>query len=318
LIAGLGVSTSFFFRERQARMEAEHFHANEMQLRKEAEAREKITEAGVLLSHGAMEEADALVESIPVALLSPSQESSDVFRRLGMWNLFQRNWKQAANRFIVLLQVNQVDKKDRTDQATVDLLLAAPLMLEAGDTTDYDRIRRAALTRLNNTTNPVAGEQLLKTSLLLPPDDAILKQVEPLERIVAGALGSHDPAINDHGLLAAWRAFALALLEYRRGNFDAAVNELHVCASFPGQSPACVAGTHLLLSMALRQSGSTGQADAELAQGRAMVEDRFQKKLEFGDDRTGRIQGWIVTPILLHEAESLTNAVIWLPPDGTE
>ncbi len=318
LIVGLEVSTSFFFKERQARMESEQAHANEMLLQKMVKARETVTEAGVLLSHGASAEADALVKAIPVELLSPSRESSDVFRQLGMWNLLQRKWKQAANRYIVLLQVNQVDKNDRTDQATHDLLFAAPILIEAGDIADYERIRLAALARLNTTTSVGAAEQLIKTSLLLPADDAILKQLEPLEGVVKKALASRDPAVNDRSQLAAWRSFALSLLEYRRGDFNAAVTELGVCSSYPGQSPACVAGTHLLLSMALRQLGKAEQADEELAEGRAMVQNRFQEKLESGNDVTGRIEGWIVTPILLHEAESLANTSTWLRTGDTK
>jgi serine/threonine protein kinase len=317
LIAGLEVSTSFFFKERQARMEAERSHANEMLLQKKAKARETITESGVLLSHGAIAEADALVDAIPVELLSPSREASDVFRRLGLWNLYQRNWKQAANRYIVVLQVNQVDKDDRNDQVH-DLLFAAPILIEAGAVADYDRIRRTALTRLNNITNPSAAEQLIKTSLLLPLEDSDFKQFEPLERMVSDSLKSHDPAMNDQSILAAWRTFALALLEYRRGEFTAATNLLQICSNYPGQSPACVASTHLLLSMALRQLGKIEQSDAELEQGRAMVQDRFKKKLESGDDKTGRIEGWISTPILLHEAESLSNAATWLQSDFQE
>jgi hypothetical protein len=314
LIAGLGVSTSFFFRERQARLEAERARAdvdqaraNEARLRQEAEAREKVTQAGVLLSHGAVEEADALVDPIPVDLLSPSREASDVFRELGQWNLFQRKWRKAADRYIVLVQVNQLDKDDRTDHATVDLLLATPLLIEADDTTDYDRLRRAALARLGNTTSPGAAEHLIKTSLLLPADQSILKQLDPLAHIVADALRSHDPAINDGTVLAAWKAFALSLLDYRRGDYNAAVAELHQCSTYPSQSPACVASAHLLLAMALHQLGKFEPARVELEQGRGMVQDRFQKKLEAGDDKTGKIQGWVVTPILLRQAEALVG-----------
>ena len=86
----------------------------------------------------------------------------------------------------------------------------------------------------------------------------------------------------------------------------------------PGQSPACVASTHLLLGMALRQLGKIEQADLELEQGRAMVQNRFKKKLESGDDKTGKIEGWIVTPILLHEAELLSNTGAWLQSDDSE
>jgi serine/threonine protein kinase len=317
LLAGLGASTHFFFYERQARLDAEHARANEILLRRESEARGKITEAGVLISHGAMAEADAVVDSIPIKLLYPSQESSDVFRRLGTWNLYQRNWQRAANRFIVLLQVNQIDKDDRTDQSTVDLLLAAPLMIEAGDTSDYDRIRRAALARLGNTTSPAAAEQLIKTSLVIPADDTILKQLEPLAQVVADSLKTSAVGTNDNAVLVAWRMFALSLLEYRRGNFTVALDKLEVCSSFAHQSPACIAGTHLLRSMALNQLRKSDAAEAELKLGRAMVEDRFQKKLESGDDKTGKIQGWIMTPILLHEAESV-SAISWSPPDDAE
>ena len=296
LITGLGVATSFFFKERESR-------ASEMLLRKEAEAREKITEAGVLLSHGATKEADNLMDAIPVKLLYPSQESSDVFRKLGLWNLFQRNWKQAANRYIVLLQVNQVDKNDRTGQTMDDLLLAAPLLIEAGALTDYDRIRRAALAKLGGTTSPNSAEQLIKTSLLLPADEAIMKQLEPLGETVAEALKARNPA----PVLAAWWTFALSLLEYRQGNFNAAETNLLACAKYSKQSPACVASTHLLLSMTLRQLGRIEESEDELAQGRTMVQDRFQRTLESGDDKIGKIQGWIATPILLHEAEALAS-----------
>jgi hypothetical protein len=316
LISGLGVSTSFFFKERQARVEAEQARANEMLLRKEAEAREKITEAGVLLNHNAMEEADALVDSIPVNMLAPSQEATDVFRSLGNWNLYQRKWKQAANRYIVLLQVNQVDKSDRTDQATSDLLVAAPILIEAGDITDYDRIRRAALDRLGNTTSPTAAEQLIKTSLMMPADESLLKQLDPLRKVVADSLQSQTD--NGNTLMDAWRAFALSMLDYRRGNFNATVNQLQTCSKYPAQSPACIASTHLLLSMAARQLGKIGEADTELAQGRMMVEDRFQKKLELGDDKTGKIQGWIEARVLLHEAEALTDVSSQLQPDSAE
>jgi len=48
------------------------------------------------------------------------------------------------------------------------------------------------------------------------------------------------------------------------------------------------------------------------------VQDRFKKKLESGDDKTGKIEGWISTPILLHEAESLSNAAAWLQSDDSE
>jgi len=309
LIAGLVVSTHLFFQEREARFEAERARANEMQLRQEAEAREKVTQATVLLSHGEVAEADALLDPIPIALFSPSTEATSVFRTLGEWNMFQGKWKQAANRYAVLVQVNQVDKEDRTDAATADLLMAAPLLIEAGDLNGYDRIRRMALARLATTANPAAAEQLIKTSLLLPADDSLMKLMPSLAQVTAASIEFFDPKVNGESYIAAWRAFALALLEYRRGHLVEAQDWLRKCTGFPDQSPSCVASVHLLRSMILTQLGQIEAAGDELKQGREMVDARFRQKLDYGDNKTGKLQGWIMTPIFLSEAKKLYEAV---------
>ena len=309
LIAGLVVSTHLFFQEREARFEAERARANEMQLRQEAEAREKVTQATVLLSHGEVAEADALLDPIPIALFSPSTEATSVFRTLGDWNMLQGKWKEAANRYAVLVQVNQVDKEDRTDAATADLLMAAPLLIEAGDLTGYDRIRRMALARLATTANPAAAEQLIKTSLLLPADDSLMKLMPSLAQVTAASIEFFDPKVNSGYYIAAWRAFALALLEYRRGHFAEAQDWLRKCAGFPDQSPSCVASVHLLRSMIFTQLGQPGPAGDELKQGQEMVDARFRQKLDYGDNKTGKLPGWIMTPVFLSEAKKLHEAV---------
>jgi len=307
LITGLVVSTHLFFQEREARFEAERARANEMQLRQEAEAREKVTQAIVLLGHGAVAEADALLDPIPINLFSPSTEATAVFRTLGEWNMLQGKWKQAANRYVVLVQVNQVDKEDRSDYATVDLLMAAPLLIEAGDLAGYDRIRRMALARLANTSNPAAAEHLIKTSLLLPADEALMKLMPPLARVTAESIRFFDPKINGESYIPAWRAFALALLEYRQGHYKDCLDWLGKCSSYPDQSPSCVASVHLLRSMACLQLGQAELAATELKQGREMVETRFRQKLDLGDNKTGKLQGWIMTPIFQREAEGLAK-----------
>ena len=309
LIAGLVVSTHLFFQEREARFEAERARANEMQLRQEAEAREKVTQATVLLSHGEVAEADALLDPIPIALFSPSTEATSVFRTLGDWNMLLGKWKEAANRYAVLVQVNQVDKEDRTDAATADLLMAAPLLIEAGDLTGYDRIRRMALARLATTANPAAAEQLIKTSLLLPADDSLMKLMPSLAQVTAASIEFFDPKVNSGYYIAAWRAFALALLEYRRGHFAEAQDWLRKCAGFPDQSPSCVASVHLLRSMIFTQLGQPGPAGDELKQGQEMVDARFRQKLDYGDNKTGKLPGWIMTPVFLSEAKKLHEAV---------
>jgi eukaryotic-like serine/threonine-protein kinase len=318
LIVGASVSTWLFLRERealkvqarlhqeaeQARIESEQARASETQLRKKAEAREKVTEAGVLASHHKMKEADEPLEQVPAELFSPSLEATTVFRDLGIWNTLQGNWKQAADRFTVLVQVNQVDKTDQTDAATFDLLLAEPLLIEAGDIAGYERIRRMELIRLAGTSNLVAVEQLLKTSLLASADASTMKMLEPLAKLLADSLASSDPKINDASFNAAWRAIALALFEYRRGNFTDVVDRLKQCSTYPNQAPSCAAISHVLLGMTWMHLGKTHEADAELALGRNLVENYFNKRLELSDDKSGKIQGWLTARVLLHEVEA--------------
>jgi hypothetical protein len=315
LLAGLGISTQFYLTEREGRMEqarlrqmAEDARANEMQLQKQVEARARVTQAGVLLSHGAIEQADALVDAIPANLFSPSSEATGVFRALGDWNMLQGRWQEAADRYAIVVQVNQVDRADQSGVATFDLLAAQPLFIEAGDVAGYERTRTMALTRLTGTTFVGAAEQLMKTSLLLPADESTMKLMPPLEKLIADSLTSFDPKRNDNSwILATWRAFALALLEYRRGDFVASMNWLERCSAYPDQTPSCVASVHILRSMNRFQGGDAASAKAELKIGKEMVDNVFRNTLELGDNKTGKLGGWIMARIFLREAENLSG-----------
>jgi serine/threonine protein kinase len=320
MVIGLGVSTRMFIQERQgrleqsrlrqqadaARVEAEQARANEARMRREAEAREKITQAVVLLGHGETEKADALLAAIPLEFFTPSTEAIWVFRELGNWNTLQGRWRQAADRYLVLMHVNHVDKADQTTGATFDLLTAAPLLIEAGDLEGYERVRRLALARLAGTSYPGASEQFLKTSLLLPTDQEMMKALEPFARLVANSLVTYNPRENDgRHYLASWRAFALGVWEYRQGNQAACLEWLQKCSDYPDQSVSCVAGVHLVRSMARHHLGQSEAAQVEFESGRGMVEDYFSKKLELGNEKDGRLAGWIMNAIFLREAEKM-------------
>jgi hypothetical protein len=249
------------------------------------------------------------VDSIPASLFSPSSEAATVFRTLGEWNMLQGRWRKAANRYAVVVQVNQVDRAEQGAVATTDLLVAEPLLIEAGDIAGYERTRKMAFARLAGTPFPNAAEQLTKTSLLLPADESIMQLMPPLEKLMVDALKDYSLPQNDNSwILATWRTFALALLEYRRGNFTGSVNWLDKCSAYPDQTPSCVASAHILRSMNQFQLGDVAQAKAELAIGQEMVENRFRNKLELGDNKTGKLGGWIMARIFLREAKNLSMA----------
>ena len=174
LVVGLGFSTFFYFKEREGRMEqarlrqmAEQAQASEVQLQREVGAREQVTQASVLLNHGAIEQADALVDSIPAEPFVALRRSGHGFSNVGrLEHMLQDRWQKAADRYAVVVQVNQADRAEQSGVATADLLVAQPLFIEAGDIAGYERTRKMALARLAGTPFPGAAEQLAKTSLL--------------------------------------------------------------------------------------------------------------------------------------------------------
>lgn len=319
LLLGLGLSIRLAFIERKARMEqarlhqwaegarleAERARANEMQLRKEAEAREKVTQATVLIGHDEMEKADALLDPVPPDLFAPSTEAATVFRELGTWNILRGRWEQAANRYLVLVRVNQVDKELLRSDATFDLLIAAPLLIQTGDIEGYDRLRHESFAKFGNTPYSDAAEQLLKISLLIPADEKMMKSLAPVASRMADSLETYSPAEKGNWYLASWRALALGLWEYRSGRFNSVQDWLKKSSSYPDQSQSCAAAVHLLGSMTLYKLNQKQAAEKDLAIGTELVKDYFNKQLQKGDDKTGRLGGWIMNMIFLHEAEHL-------------
>jgi hypothetical protein len=133
----------------------------------------------------------------------------------------------------------------------------------------------------------------------------------PLEKVIADSVKNYDPKKNDNSwILAAWRTFALALLEYRQGDFATSINWLEKCSAYPDQTPSCVASAHILRSMNQFQLDDVAHAKAELKTGQEMVDNIFHNKLELGDNKTGKLGGWIMARIFLREAQNLSNASI--------
>ena len=171
LLIGLGVSTWLFLQEREARRQAVAAEQQQIRLRKEsdrlrqqAEYRQKLSQATVAVSRNDIAEADQLVADIPAP--APNLEYADLYRVLGDWNAANGRWKLAAERFAVLVQVNQPDDWDVT---TLDYLRLGPLLVEVGDTAGYERFRQSAVAHFAGTTNPVLAERVVKVSLLTPP-----------------------------------------------------------------------------------------------------------------------------------------------------
>jgi hypothetical protein len=316
LLAGFGASTWLFIRERQARQEqsrlreeAEMARRAETQLRSEADARAKIAQAALLLNRGMPAEANALVDKILIPVGEPSLEAAGVFRALGDWNVYKGRWAQAAGCLLQLIRANQVDKADMTDEVTRDLLRAGPVLVMAGNIKGYHRFVQDTLARFATTTNPVAAEQVLKASLILPPEVETLRRLRPLGEVVKQSITVENPQATKEIYMMAWREFALTLLEYRCGNFTNAIAEGQKCLQYADRTASRLALTHVVLSMAYARTGQWEAGRSELAAARELASKQFPNGLQDSglvSDRYDFWHDWLIAYLLLHnEAEVL-------------
>jgi len=149
VLAGLGMSTLFYLREKE--------------LRHQAEKREKITQAALFVSEGKFVEADEIVGHLQIT--DPGLESAAVLRALGEWNVLNQQWPKAVARLAVLQQVNGLDKPD---VASLDALRYGAALLANGDRAAYDQNCDSFLARFSQTERPVIAERVLTANLLRP------------------------------------------------------------------------------------------------------------------------------------------------------
>jgi eukaryotic-like serine/threonine-protein kinase len=314
LIAGLGTSTWLFLKEREARQravaaerqqarltqEAELARSNEAKLRLQAEARERITQAAIVVSQGRFDEADKMVnEASPT---EPSVEAAALLRSLSQWHALQDRWARAVDRFGLLLQVNQLDG---WDQSTLDFLGCGVCLIESGHADHYDRFGQLALSRFASTTNGVAAERIVKICLLKPPDQSVLESLAPLARVAEEAFATPDSHDSEAAFRAAWESVSLALWEYRRGHYASSIDWARRCLACPEPNAPRAAAAHVELAMAYFKSSHMDQALAELSQGRQSIEDKFNDVLEPGSAAQGFWFDWVFARILLREATGL-------------
>jgi len=215
LVAGTSTSTYLLLKEREARQRAVAAEQQQARLRREAEVRERITQAALLVNQERFEEADARLSTVDRT--QPTMEGAAVFRAVGEWHAVENRWKAAADRFSALLEVNQLEA---SDAATMDYLRCGPALLEVGDVAAYERFRQEAVARFSAAPCPFA-DRIMKVSLLLPANPRLLEALNPLAEATAEALAVADA--GGDGFTVAWRSLSMSLLEYRRGNYDGGV-----------------------------------------------------------------------------------------------
>ena len=297
LVIGLGTSTWLFLKEREAHQRAVAAEQQQVRLRHEAEVRETLTHAALLVTQERFEEADGRLSRI--ILTQPTVEGAAVFRSVGEWHTGQTRWKQAADRFAQLIEVNQLDG---LDNSTLDFLRCGSALIEQGDTNAYEHFRQGGIARFTQTPCPFA-DRIVKISLLLPANERLIESLKPLAEDTAKSLAEADQ--GGDVFTAAWRSVSLGLLEYRRGNYLKAVEWCRRCLAYPGANAPRTATARVILAMSYHQLGRVAEAHTELLAGREIVESKFKNRLDAGGPVQGFWFDWVFARILLRESVGL-------------
>ncbi len=277
VLGGLVATTRLYLREQHAlraqlefSRQAEEARANEALLRRRAEAGERVARAAVQISYKQPEEADALVAGLDLSLVQPSLESSLVFRTLAFWHAQADHWPEAARFYAALAEsITSIDPSD-TQGVSNQLMPAATTILRAGDREGYDRFRAVLLRRFGATEQVVVAEQVLKCTLLAPADAESLRRLEPLYAQVREAV--IGPDADRDAYMKAWRAFALALMDYRRGRPADTLSWADICLASPNKNEARSASAHLLRALALRALGRAPEGADALREAEQLIE----------------------------------------------
>lgn len=313
LLTGLGTSTVLFFREKQARgeqerlkMRAEVARSNEADLRRRAEYRERISHAAVLVSHGDLQAASGLLQMVPFGEVPPSLEAAEAYLKIGEWHVKAERWKEATDCFANLAVVlPTIDPADSFDISVV-AIRATALLCQTGDHERYETIRRLTIDRFSNTSSPVVAEQVFKATLLLPPDLETLAELRPLGEFLETCLTKGHPELQGDNFRTSWCRFALSLMRYREGNFDAA--SLWADRALP------IAGGHVpretmlrcLRAMIAYRKGDAAMARTLLNEARGPIDAYFAKPMELGDMKSSW-SDWLIARILYREARALID-----------
>jgi serine/threonine protein kinase/tetratricopeptide (TPR) repeat protein len=304
LIAGLGTATWMFFREREARQEqarlrekAEEAERQQNELRQQAEAREKINQAAIFVSQEKFDEANKLLDSIKTPPPKPSFDGVNSYRAVGEWLAMKQRWIEAANRFSALMEI---DKLDKWGPVTLDYQAYGVLLVESGATAKYEQFCLTVIEAYSGTTNGDAAGRVLKTCLLMPPGELLLKQMQPLGDAAEKYSETLDPK-----LFSGWVGIPVALWRYRTGDYDKAIEWAQ--RGLVSDNSSQFLPLRTILALCYWKKGDVEKARAELAIVRNAIDARFDDGVIHGDSSSGYWYDWLFARILFREAANVIS-----------
>jgi serine/threonine protein kinase len=285
LVVGLGAATWMYFQQ--------------VELRRQAEAKEQINQAAIYVSQNNFEAANEILGRVKTLPTQPSYDGVLAYRRVGEWLAARHRWAEAADRFSALMEI---DKLDDWNVVTLDYQACGALLAESGQRERYNQFCNAAISRFGGATNADIAGRILKTSLLFPADPALMAKLNPMAQVTERAFRPF-PA----GRFPPWAVVFLAVWEYRCGNYAATDDWLARVKNQGGEADVLVATLQVLQAMTDYKQGHAAQAAQELSPAHQVIEARFKEDILSGN-RQAYWHDWVFAQILLREATALIGA----------
>jgi len=225
-----------------------------------------------------------------------SVESAAKYRVLGEWHALRQEWRDAADRLGALVEVDRVDG---WETITLDYFKLSLALIEAGKRDDFNRFREEFIARYGHTTNATAANRVIKSALLLPAPRQILELLEPCARVCEASI------TNSSVYVEAWNSLSLELLEYRRGNYLAAINLCRKSLAYPERNALWTTTAQLILAMSHWQMHQYREAVPKMIEAQARIDREFENGLNPNpsNDPEHHWFDWVPARILLRECQ---------------
>jgi tetratricopeptide (TPR) repeat protein len=207
--------------------------------------------------------------------------------------------------------VNQLDARHFVSE---DQLKLAAALLQSGNRRGYEQLRQTKVATLNPT-DIASDYRTFKLGLLLPPEPNLLHRINLAAELVGKNLPTAK-AVRPTPLYREQSSEALALLEYRQGHFDEAINSDYRYVGSPAYSAARKATMSLISAMAQWRLGDHQKAVVRWTQGYELILTRAQQGLALGgtrlvffpgtpEDLEGSWYDWVIADLLRRECDEL-------------
>jgi hypothetical protein len=230
-------------------------------------------------------------------------------RSLGGWHAIHGRWPEAVKYFASLIRANELSSPDTMFKMS-DIVASGAVFAEFGNADQYGKFREWVLDRFDSEGEPMLAEQSLQATLLLPADLKFLRRVEPLRAKIENTELRKSRLRPGWGTIAAaWRAWSLALLEYRLGNWTRSLEWSRLAIELNHPQRMVSAVSHPLRAMCHYRQGDLDAATKELELARELIHAVFAPEMPASLEPLGEGKGmwwdWIQARILFQEAETM-------------